>query len=56
MNGKKPSQGAKDQKKDTRIKDLEPSVDPKGGGLNTPVRPDTLPRGGWDGNHNVSAA
>lgn len=41
------------KKKSGAIKDLTPVRDPKGGSLKTPP-PDTLPRGGWDGNHNVA--
>jgi hypothetical protein len=40
------------KKDDAALKDLTPRRDPKGGELKTPVRPDTSPRGGWDGNHN----
>ena len=42
------------KKDDAGIKDLTPRRDPKGGELTTTVRPDTLPRGGWDGNHNLA--
>ena len=40
------------KKEEAGLKDLPPRRDPKGGELKTTVRPDTLPRGGWDGNHN----
>jgi hypothetical protein len=54
MNDKKAAKAPK--KKGTgSVKDLEPAADPKGGGMTTTVRPDTLPRGGWDGNHNLTS-
>ena len=56
MNDKKATKSPQDQKKGTgSVKDLEPVADPKGGGMTTTVRPDTLPRGGWDGNHNLTS-
>jgi len=54
MSDKKATKAPKDHKKGT-VKDLEPAADPKGGGMTTTVRPDTLPRGGWDGNHNLTS-
>jgi hypothetical protein len=53
MSDKKATKAPK--KKGTGVKDLEPAADPKGGGMTTTVRPDTLPRGGWDGNHNLAS-
>jgi hypothetical protein len=56
MNDKKATKSSKDQKKGAaNVKDLEPAKGPKGGGMTTTVRPDTLPRGGWDGNHNLTS-
>lgn len=37
------------------LKDLTPVRDPKGGEMKTSLRGDTLPRGGWDGNHNAAS-
>ena len=55
MGDRKATRTEKTAKKDgTGLKDLTPKRDPKGGELNTTVRPDTLPRGGWDGNHNLA--
>jgi hypothetical protein len=55
MTDKKTTRPGKTAKKGTTgIKDLTPVRNPKGGELKTPLRPDALPRGGWDGNHNVA--
>jgi hypothetical protein len=55
MSDKKVTRTVKTAKKeDAPIKDLTPRRDPKGGELNTTIQPDRLPRGGWDGNHNLA--
>ncbi len=55
MKDKKATRTVKNVKKEsTGLKDLAPKRDPKGGELKTPLRPDSLPRGGWDGNYNIT--
>jgi len=55
MADKKTKKTETDLKKGSGIKDLAPARDPKGGELKTSLRGD-LPRGGWDGNHNLASA
>jgi hypothetical protein len=47
------------KKIDERLDDLQPEQDPKGGqgSSETPLRTSLRdePRGGWDGNHNITA-
>ena len=41
--------------KKASLKDLAPVRDPRGGEMKTSLQGDTLPRGGWDRNHNVAS-
>src|SRR5262245_11864894 len=53
MAGKRKKEAPK--KTSPKLEDLKPTRDPKGGGQASQAPPDTLPRGGWDGNHNPTS-